>query len=351
MVNEFNGNGEIEDKRIIEYMPLISPYHLKQQIPLSSEAEYTVRRGRRSIIDILRGSHRIIVVVGPCSIHDVEAAKDYARRLSELKEKVKDKFEIVMRANFEKPRTAVGWKGLLYEPYLDGVENINEGLTIARELLKYVGELRLSAGTEFLDPFVPQYISDLVSWGWIGARTVESPQHRQMASGLSMPIGFKNNTQGSIEAAVNAVLAATHPHSFLGIDQYGTPSIVSTKGNSNTHIILRGSNDKPNYDREIINEAQAKLREAGLEGKLMIDCSHGNSRKDYRLQPVVFEEVTKQIVDGNKKIIGLMLESNIREGAQKPNNPNMLQYGVSVTDPCIGWETTERLVLNTYHIL
>ena len=342
----------VEDTHIAGYKPLISPYHLKQQIPLMPDLEATIKSQRETITQILADSKRKLLVVGPCSIHDIEVAKDYAQRLKELREKVKDVFEIVMRVYFEKPRTSIGWKGFLYEPHLDGKENINEGLAIGRGLLKYIAELQLPAGTEFLDPFVPQYIAGLVSWGSIGARTVESPQHRQMASGLSMPVGFKNNTQGNLEVAVNAMLVAKHPQSFLGLDQYGTPAVVSTNGNPYVHMILRGSNNGTNYDNENVKRAQSILRKAGLDDKLMVDCSHGNSSKNYSQQPVVFEDVVKQIFDGNSGIVGIMLESNIKEGSQKiPKNLAELHYGVSITDSCIGWETTKDIILDAFKML
>ncbi len=292
------------------------------------------------------------MVIGPCSIHDIEAATDYAERLNGLRERVEDRFELVMRTYLEKPRTVVGWKGLVYEPYLDGQERIGDGLIIARQFLLSNAELGLPCATEFLDTFIPQYIGDLISWGAIGARTVESQIHRQMASGLSMPVGFKNNMSGDVKVAIDAMLAARHSHWFFGLDQYGRPSVVKTRGNTYTHIVLRGGNEGPNYDRESVARAQAMLREAGLPERLMIDCSHGNSGKDYRAQPVVFEDVIRQIYDGNLGIIGVMVESHINEGRQDvPEDIRELKYGVSITDSCIGWETTERLIMDAYRML
>ncbi len=346
------GENGIEDLNVLGYSTLISPYHIKRQVPLTDKAEKTVREGRRGIREILNGDRkRLMMAVGPCSIHDVEAAKEYAERLAGLKDRVKDRIEIVMRTYFEKPRTIIGWKGLVYEPRLDGQERINEGLITARELLMFTSELGLPAGTEFLDTFTPQYIADVISWGAIGARTVESQIHRQLASGLSMPIGFKNGTQGDVSIAVNAVISARNGHSFLGIDQYGLPSVVRTRGNKYAHIMLRGGDKGPNYDRDSVKGAQETLRKAGLPDGLMIDCSHGNSNKDYRKQPGVFEDVIGQIAEGNDGIIGIMLESNINEGSQKVVDPKNLKYGVSITDSCIGWDTTEKLVYEAYKSL
>lgn len=350
MIN--HNNHRIEDSNIIGYTPLMSPYQLKREIPLTDKAKETIEQNRRAIRGILRGEEKKLLGVGPCSIHDAGAAKEYAKELSGVAEAVKDVFVIVMRMYFEKPRTTIGWKGLIYEPSLDGNESINEGLSTARQLLKYNAELGLPSGTEFLDTFVPQYIGDLISWGAIGARTVESQLHRQMASGVSMPIGFKNSTAGNIGVAINAVLSARQSHCFFGLDQYGVPSVVTTRGNLYTHIILRGGDSGANYDSCSVRKAQVALSESGLDNRLMIDCSHGNSNKDYRLQPVIFEDAIKQMVDGNAGIIGLMLESNINDGNQKiPEDPKELKYGVSITDPCVGWETTKKLIMDAYRML
>ena len=349
-----NGNGPIEDSHVRAYHELISPLQLKAMYPLTYTARETVVLGRRAIKAILKnGDKRRVIVVGPCSIHDMDVAKDYAERLKGLQERVDDGIVLVMRAYFEKPRTTVGWKGFIYDPYMDGKGDINDGLKNARQLLGHIAELGVPTGTEFLDPFVPQYIGDHISWAAIGARTSESPPHRQMASGLSMPVGFKNNTQGDISVAVNALVSARYDgHKFFGLSEKGVPSIVDAAGNPYVHIILRGSNDEPNYDKENVEKAQAMLRKAGLDDVLMIDCSHGNSDKNYRHQPVAFENAVKQIVDGNTGIIGLMLESNINEGNQRmPKTPAELKHGISVTDACISWETTEKLIMDAYRTL
>ena len=347
-----NGNGPIEDMNVIRYESLITPYQLKENVPLTDSAQKTVREGRRAIKAILGGDDRIFIVHGPCSIHNVEEGMEYAHRVNELQKRVNERLVLVMRAYVEKPRTTVGWKGLIYEPRLDGQQDFNHGLYVARTFLRDVAEMGIPTGTEFLDPFVPQYTSDTVSWGAIGARTIESPKHREMASGFSMPLGLKNPRDGDIADAVNAAVTVRYGQVFLGIDPMGVPSVVYSKGNPNARILLRGGKDGPNYHRESVEEAQAMLREAKLDDRLMIDCSHGNSNKDHRQQPVVFEDVIGQIVGGNKGIIGLMLESNIREGNQKiPKDLSQLMYGVSVTDACIGWEETEKLILEAYKAL
>ena len=321
-------------------------------MPLSEFAKDTIINSRQEIVDVLRGKDKILIVVGPCSIHDLDAAKEYANGIKEAAEKVSDTFLVIMRTYFEKPRTSIGWKGLIYEPHLDGKENLNEGLRIARQLLKHNAELGLPSGTEFLDTVTPQYIDDFISWGAIGARTVGSPLHRQMASGLSMPIGFKNDTYGDVEIAANAVIAARQSQWFFGLDQNGTVSSVTTRGNQNTHIVLRGSDGATNYDKDSVANAQRLLQGKGLADLLMVDCSHGNSRKDYRMQPIVFEDVIKQICDGNNRIIGLMLESNLREGSQKiACGGKALEYGVSATDSCISLEATKSLLMDAHRKL
>ncbi|MBI2970835.1 MAG: 3-deoxy-7-phosphoheptulonate synthase [Candidatus Aenigmarchaeota archaeon] len=351
MFDGYNGH-KIVDDNVIGYSPLMSPRNLKDRLPLTDRERETVVLGRRYIRDILDGGGRKLLVVGPCSISDPVAARDYAERLRGLAEDVHNSFVTVMRMYGEKPRTSIGWKGLINEPYLDGQENINAGLRIAREMLITNAGMGLPSGTEFLDTFTPQYIGDLTSWAAIGARTTESQQHREMASGLSMTVGFKNGTNGNTDVAVNAVLSARHPHHFFGLDQDGVPSIVATRGNPYTHIVLRGGDGSTNYDRDSVQIAQHMLRRAGLSERLMIDCSHGNSGKDYRQQPVVFEDVIRQIVDGNNGIIGMMLESNLYEGSQKiPEDPGDLRYGVSVTDSCIGWETTANLIRDAHRSL
>ncbi len=332
---------------------MITPAALKQEVPLTSRGRETVARGRYDVIESIHGrDKRIVLVVGQCSIHDVASDAEYSKRLLSLSKAVDDVFIIVKRVYFEKPRTTVGWKGLIYDPNLDGTENINKGLRLAREILVRNAEMGLLSGTEFLDPFVPQYLGGTISWAAIGARTVQSSVHRQMASGLSMPIGFKNSTQGDITVAMHAVIAASKPQWFLGIDQNGTVSAVTTKGNSNTHIILRGGDNGPNYDAASVEKAQVILKENGLSDTLMVDCSLGNSNKDYRMQSKVFKDVIGQILRGNTGIRGLMLESNINEGSQPiPKRAKDLKYGVSVTDSCIGWEETEKLILDAHRLL
>lgn len=346
-------NYQLIDVNIAEYKALVSPYEFRNQMPLSERAQETVWRSRRDIEHILDGSERIVIIAGPCSIHDPAAGKDYAERLNALRKRVRDKFEVVMRNYFAKPRTKGGsWKGFLYEPYLDGQEGIKDGLRIARELLIYNAEMGLPSATEFVDNITPQYISDVVSWAAIGARTAESQPHRELASGLSMPVGFKNRTDGDVMTAINAIDFARDPQWFLGIDDYGIPAIVFSKGNKCSHLVLRGGDKAPNYDRDSIMVAQEMLRKNGFNENLVVDCSHGNSGKDYKKQPEVFEELVKQICDGNHGIVGISVESNIDEGNQTvPENGNRLKYGVSITDSCIGWETTERLVLDGYKIL
>ncbi|WP_069383502.1 3-deoxy-7-phosphoheptulonate synthase [Halomonas caseinilytica] len=323
---------------------LITPVELKQHIPLSEQAERTVIEGRETIQNILEGRDpRLLMVVGPCSIHDVDAAMDYARRLRKLADEVKDTLYIVMRVYFEKPRTTVGWKGLINDPHLNGSFEIEQGLHTARQLLVELAELGLPLATEALDPISPQYLQDCISWSAIGARTTESQTHREMASGLSSPVGFKNGTDGSLDVAVNALQSVAHPHNFLGIDQSGKVAIIRTRGNRYGHVVLRGGNGKPNYDSVSVALAEQELRKAGVTPNIMIDCSHANSNKDPGLQPLVLENVTNQLLEGNRSIIGLMVESNIGWGNQKiPDDISQLTYGVSITDACIDWETTEK---------
>ncbi|OBX35804.1 phospho-2-dehydro-3-deoxyheptonate aldolase, Tyr-sensitive [Halomonas elongata] len=317
---------------------------LKRDIPLSERAERTVIEGRETIQNILEGRDpRLLMVVGPCSIHDVDAAMDYARRLRKLADEVQDSLYIVMRVYFEKPRTTVGWKGLINDPHLNGSFEIEQGLHTARRLLVDLAELGLPLATEALDPISPQYLQDCISWSAIGARTTESQTHREMASGLSCPVGFKNGTDGSLDVAVNALQSVAHPHNFLGIDQTGKVAIIRTRGNAYGHVVLRGGNGKPNYDSVSVALAEQELRKAGVTPNIMIDCSHANSNKDPGLQPLVLENVTNQLLEGNRSIIGLMVESNINWGNQKiPEDIDQLAYGVSITDACIDWETTEK---------
>lgn len=338
-------NTHIKDSHI-----LMTPKELKAKLPLTHTAEKTVLRSRKEIEAILEGhDDRKFIVVGPCSIHDVKAAQEYAEKLQDLATRVKDKLLLIMRVYFEKPRTNVGWKGLINDPDMNDSFHIEKGLLTARELLINIAEMGLPTATEALDPIVPQYISELIAWSAIGARTTESQTHREMASGLSMPVGFKNGTDGGIDVALNALKSAKIPHHFLGINQNGQVSVFKTKGNRHGHIILRGGGGKPNFDAENVKAAEEKLKTADLSAKIVIDCSHGNSNKDYKLQATVFEHVIGQIVDGNTSIAGMMLESNLYEGSQAlPSNLEELKYGVSVTDKCISWEETEKIIIAAY---
>ncbi|MBO9999973.1 MAG: 3-deoxy-7-phosphoheptulonate synthase [Cyanobacteria bacterium SID2] len=332
---------------------LLTPAEIKAKLPLTDRAEDNIYQFRHQIEDILdRKDSRCFVVVGPCSIHDVEAAREYARRLKELADRVRDRLFLVMRVYFEKPRTTVGWKGLINDPDMDDSFHIEKGLLQARHLLVDLAELGLPAATEALDPIVPQYLSDVLSWSAIGARTIESQTHREMASGLSMPVGLKNGTNGSIEVALNAMKAAREPHSFLGIDELGRVSVFNTSGNNYAHIILRGGGGQTNFDAESIRQVEAQLKAANLPPQIVVDCSHGNSNKDHKRQAAVFEDVVRQVCQGNSSIVGMMLESNLHEGNQKiPQDLKDLQYGVSVTDKCLGWEETEQSILNAYQTL
>lgn len=335
----------INNTNVLDEIVLTSPTEFKKKLPNSDQVNRTVLEGRETIRRILkREDHRLMVVVGPCSIHDIESAKDYAKKLKALHDELIDDLFIVMRIYFEKPRTTVGWKGLINDPHIDGSFNVEEGLRLARDLLLWLGEMGLPAGTEALDPITPQYLSDLFAWSAIGARTTESQTHREMASGLSMPVGFKNGTDGSLTTAINALHSVSTPHHFLGINQEGQVTQIKTKGNSCGHVILRGGK-QPNYDRAHIAECENELKKAGLFENIMVDCSHGNSNKKPELQPAVGSDIVSQIRDGNESIIGLMIESHLKHGAQKiPADLNDLEYGVSITDACIDWETTESML-------
>jgi len=327
---------------------LIAPGVLKQQIPITADANATVVSGRTSIEAILRKEdQRLLVIVGPCSIHDEKAALEYASRLSRLRNQVADTLFVVMRVYFEKPRTTIGWKGMISDPFLDGTCDITAGLRKARGLLRQISEMGLPAATEMLDTITAQYVADLISWSAIGARTAESQIHREMASGLSMPVGFKNSTDGNLSAAINALMAARSPQSFLGIDQEGKTCVVKTSGNPCVHIVLRGGK-RPNYDPISLEEARLKLIEKDLPQAIMVDCSHANSMKKYQGQAVVWKNVVNQFLAGNEALIGLMLESNLHEGNQPfCSDTSFLKYGVSITDECISWESTEQLLLWT----
>ena len=326
---------------------LITPSKLKREIPISEKARETVSSGRKAIENILtRKDHRIVVVVGPCSIHDIKAAHDYAGKLKELADKVSDTLLIVMRVYFEKPRTTTGWKGLINDPFMNDSFKITDGLHIGRQLLHDVLEIGLPTATEALDPISPQYMQDLIAWSAIGARTTESQTHREMASGLSSSVGFKNGTDGSLTVAINALQSVASPHRFLGINSDGKVSVITTKGNPHAHVVLRGGNGKPNYDSVSVSICEQELKTAGITPNIMVDCSHANSNKDHNLQPLVLDNVANQIVEGNNSIIGAMIESHLNAGSQKlSSNPDDMAYGVSVTDACIDWDTTEASLL------
>ncbi|MFN6337827.1 MAG: 3-deoxy-7-phosphoheptulonate synthase [Cyanobacteriota bacterium] len=334
------------DLHIVDTRPLVPPEALHREMPITERAASTVQRARERIKAILHaGDHRLLVIVGPCSVHDVKAAEDYAAAIAQAHRQHRDHLEVVMRVYFEKPRTTVGWKGLINDPHLDGSYDINTGLRRARGLLLHLAEMGLPAATELLDPVVPQYIADLISWTAIGARTTESQTHREMASGLSMPIGFKNGTDGSATTAINAMEAAAKPHHFLGISQQGNAAIVSTTGNPDGHLVLRGGKGGPNYQREAVEAAAAQLSREGLPARLMVDCSHGNSNKDYRRQADVLRDVALQVRGGSVHVMGLMLESHLVAGQQKiPADLSQLTYGQSITDACIDLATTLDLL-------
>ncbi len=339
-----------QDVHILGTAPLVSPRQLKATLPTTEAAAQTILAARDAIKHMLLGQDpRMLVIVGPCSIHDEKAALEYATRLATLHHKYADKLLIVMRVYFEKPRTTTGWKGLIYDPHMDDSFDIAGGLSAARRILNAIVSLGLPTATEFLDPIVPQYIDDLVAWAAIGARTTESQTHRQMASGLSMPVGFKNNTTGDIQPAINAMLSARAPHAFLGIDGDGRIAVVNTTGNRWGHIILRGGEKKPNYDAETIADAIARLAKAKLPTPVMVDCSHANSLKKHDQQEHVWRSVIQQRTAGNAALFGLMLESNLHPGRQDLcADLTQLKYGISITDECIGWEKTEELLAEAH---
>ena len=354
MLKEDDSMIKITDTNVKKYDVIIPPLLLKKDLPLASNVAKFVQKTRKAIQDIILGKDkRKLIICGPCSIHDTKSALEYAKNLAMLNTKVKNKFLIIMRTYFEKPRTSVGWKGLLNDPNLDGSYDINKGIRATRNILMDINKLCVGCATEFLEPFTPQFIDDMISYAAIGARTTESPTHRQLASGLSSPVGFKNTISGDIKAAVNAVESANHAQAFLGMNNSGNVSNVFTKGNRYAHVILRGGKT-PNFDQKTIDETQKMLCKKNLCSSLIIDCSHGNSDKDYRNQPAVFREVISQVKKGNKKLIGVMIESNLNEGSQKiPNNMHNfnksgLKYGVSITDSCLGWKETEEMIIEGY---
>lgn len=337
---------QIKNLNIDSFTQLETPKQFTDRLPLTPQAAETVARGRKEILDVVTGKDdRLLLIVGPCSIHDTKAGLEYAQKLKSLADEVKDTVLVVMRVYFEKPRTTVGWKGLINDPHLNGTFDVATGLSMGREFLLQVLELGLPTATEWLDPITPQYLADAVCWGAIGARTVESQTHRQLASGMSMPIGFKNGTGGSIQIAADAMVAAREPHVFLSVDDDGQVSIIKTNGNDGGHIVLRGGSSGPNYDPTAVARATGILKNAGYEPHLVIDCSHANSGKDHRRQPVVFRDILHQRTSGNKDIAGMMLESHLHAGSQKANgDPSKLEYGVSITDACVDWDTTAALV-------
>ena len=335
---------QLENINIASFDPMPSPGEIQARVPVSAAAGDTVATGRQALRDILdRRDHRLFVVVGPCSIHDPVAGLDYARRLKALADDVSDTLCIVMRVYFEKPRTTVGWKGYINDPFMDDSFQVDVGMEKARAFLLAVNELGLPAGTEALDPYGPQYYGDLISWAAIGARTTESQTHREMSSGLSTPVGFKNATSGDLTVATNAILSASRPHSFLGLNSNGQVSIVRTRGNPHGHVVLRGGENGPNYDTVSIALAEAALAKAKLPANLVVDCSHANSAKKPEMQPLVMADIVSQIRAGNNSILGVMIESNLEAGNQPiPADLSQLKYGCSVTDGCIDWNTTEK---------
>ena len=335
---------QTENLNVLANEVLPTPFAVKAALPAPEPVLEGVAEARRQVRNILEHrDHRLLVVVGPCSIHDVDAAVDYAHRLKAVADRTRDSLVVVMRAYFEKPRTTVGWKGLINDPYLDDSFHIEDGIRIARQLLIDLGGMGLPLSTEALDPIMPQYLHDLIAWSAIGARTTESQTHREMASGLSSAVGFKNGTDGALDVAINALNSVTKPHRFLGINQSGQVAIIHTRGNDLAHIVLRGGHSGPNYDEQAVGACEAELRAANLPENIMIDCSHANSNKDHRNQPAIARDVAAQIEQGNRSIIGIMLESNLAEGSQKLGE--QLSYGVSITDACIGWSDTEALLM------
>lgn len=341
---------QVNNVNVVSQDLLPTPAQVKSALPLTPRAEQTVLGGRATIRRILDHTDpRLFIVLGPCSIHDLKAAHEYAQRLKALYDEVNDTLVLVMRVYFEKPRTTVGWKGLINDPFMDDSFHIEKGLYMARELLLHLAEMGLPAATEALDPITPQYLSDLIAWTAVGARTTESQTHREMASGLSTPIGFKNGTDGSLTVAINALQSASSPHHFLGINQDGQSAVFRTRGNRYGHIVLRGGNGRPNYDSVSIAVAEQALATAKLPHNIVVDCSHGNSNKDPGLQALVAENCVNQILEGNRSIVGLMLESHLNWGNQSiPADLKQLKYGVSVTDACVDWATTEKIVRNAH---
>jgi len=344
---------QTENLNIEAFEPMATPEEILARVPMTAAAEKTVLAGRQALEAILdRRDPRLFVVVGPCSIHDPVGGLDYARRLKKLADEVSDRILIVMRVYFEKPRTTTGWKGYINDPRLDDSFRVEEGMVKAREFLMAVNELGLPAGTEALDPISPQYLGDLIAWTAIGARTTESQTHREMSSGLSTPVGFKNGTDGSVETALNAIVSASRPHSFLGINAQGKTAVIRTRGNRHGHLVLRGGGGRPNYDTVSVTIAEEGLKKAKLPANIVVDCSHANSYKKPELQPLVMTDVIHQVRQGNRSIVGLMIESNIEAGNQNiPADLSQLKYGCSVTDGCVAWDTTETMLREAYAAL
>lgn len=344
---------KIQDIHVVGFEPLVSPQKLKSELAVTEEITDFIAESRAQLVEILLlRDPRFLVIVGPCSIHDIDGATEYAQKLNTLKNELSSRMFIVMRVYFEKPRTSIGWKGLISDPHLDGSCDMEAGLRKARKFLLTLAAMRLPAATEFVDPITPQYVADLITWTAIGARTTESQTHREMASGLSMPVGFKNGTDGDLQIAVDALRAASQPHSFIGINEHGLTCIVRTSGNPNGHIVLRGGRNGPNYYPENIKDAETRLKNIGLIPALLVDCSHANCNKKYELQEQVWFNVLNQRISGTRSIIGAMLESYLKPGNQSfPKNPKDILYGVSITDPCIGWEKTEQLLKQGFNLL
>ncbi|MEK7673114.1 MAG: 3-deoxy-7-phosphoheptulonate synthase [Patescibacteria group bacterium] len=344
---------KVNNLRIESFSEIASPKEVMQQMPITEKAKETVLRARTELEAILDGQDkRKIVIVGPCSIHDSKAAIEYAEKLCELQKKVEDKLLIIMRAYFEKPRTTVGWKGFIYDPFLDDSYSLKEGVVLARELLVKINDMGMPTGTEVLGPIVIQYYSDLISWSAIGARTAESQTHRELASGLSMPVGFKNGTEGNVDIAVNAIISSETAHNFLGMDEDGRVSVVTTKGNPYGHIILRGGNAGPNYSPKDVALAEEACVKAGVKPRILIDCSHANSEKNFLNQGKVLNAAWEQILAGSSSVMGVMIESNLFEGNQKiAGGWGEMKYGVSITDGCIGFKETEELLLKAHKMI
>ena len=344
---------EVFDSKVAGFEPLVSPLHLRGVLPLPQSDEEFIVKMRNAVVDIMNEKDpRLLLIVGPCSIHDLDAGLEYATKLKELEHKVSSTFLILMRVYFEKPRTCIGWKGMLYDPHLDGSNDIQLGVTLVRKLLLTLAKEKIPVATEFIDPLACAFVKDLITWGSIGARTAASQLHRQLASSLPMPVGFKNGTDGNLDLAINGVIAARCPHSHLGYNENGIGCIIHSMGNPHTHIVLRGGETYPNYTQLHILDALNRLKKHEMKERIIVDCSHDNSYRNHQLQIEVFQNVMRQVMDGQKGIFGLMLESNLSSGNQKiPTDKSQLAYGVSITDPCLNFGATEKLILDAYKML